>query len=238
MRISSFRNLAFSGAALVLLCLGCASKPTSGGPGTYRGVLVGVGEMGTLDVTVGEAASGPLLADGEIVFLDSTTTSLSGAVDRSGATISLASTMGYQFTGDSRPGYAYGAYRGPLGSGEFALLQEPAGGDSIRTFCGSYVSTTSTTTSPIPFAIAGVPEGSAMCVGPNFAWLGYLDADDIVSCSVGTGLFYGNANADAGNHWGTGTYNGDSGTWTVVPCGGGTSPGPDGGASGAADAAL
>jgi hypothetical protein len=230
MHISTFRNLAFSGAALMLLLPGCASKPTSGGPGSYRGVLVGVGEMGTLNVTVGEAASGPLAANGGLVFLDGSSQSLSGALDRSNARISLSSTTGYQFTGDSRPAYAYGAYQGPLGFGEFALLQEPAGGDSIKTFCGRYVSTTSTTTSPIPFAIAGVPEGSAMCVGPNFAWLGYMDADDIVSCSVGTGLFYGNANADAGNHWGTGTYNGDSGTWTVGPCVSGTSPGPDGGA--------
>jgi len=65
-----------------------------------------------------------------------------------------------------------------------------------------------------------------------------MDADDIVSCSASIGLFYGNANADAGNHWGTGTYNGDSGTWTVGPCVSGTSPGPDGGAGGADDAAV
>jgi hypothetical protein len=230
MHISTFRNLAFSGAALMLLLPGCASKPTSGGPGSYRGVLVGVGEMGTLAVTVDGAASGPLPASGGIVDVDGTTASLSGMLNQGNASLSLSSTAGYQFDGDSRPGYIFGQYQGPIWRGEFALLQQPDSGSPVKTFCGSYVSSTTAGAAPMPFAIAAVAGGSAFCVGYNFAWLGYMDADDIVSCSASIGLFYGNANADAGNHWGTGTYNGDSGTWTVGPCVSGTSPGPDGGA--------
>jgi len=218
--------------------LGCASKPTSGGPGIYRGVLVGVGEMGTMDVTVGEAASGALPASGGLVDLDGTAVTLSGALNQSNASLSLSSTTGYQLTGDSRPGYANGSYQSPLGPGEFALLLEPASGSSIKTFCGSYVSTASTDASPIPFAITAVPDGGAICVGPNFAWYGYMDPFDYVSCSVGSGLFYGNANADAGNQWGTGTTDGDGGTWMVTPCGSSTSAGQDGGASATEDAAL
>ena len=89
MHISTFRNFAFSGAAFMSLLLGCASKPTSGGPGSYRGVMVGAGEMGTLDVTVREAASGPLPASGGLLFLNGSSESLAGALDQSNARISL-----------------------------------------------------------------------------------------------------------------------------------------------------
>jgi hypothetical protein len=202
--------------------------------------MVGAGEMGTLDVTVGEAASVPLPASGGLLFLDGRSESLTGALNQSNASLSLSSTTGYQLTGDSRPGYAYGSYQYQSleDYGEFALLQEPPGGSSIKTFCGSFVSTASTDASPIPFAITAVPDGGAICVGPNFAWYGYMDPFGYVSCSVGSGLFYGNANADAGNKWGTGTTNGDGGTWMVTPCGGSTSAGQDGGVSATEDAAL
>jgi hypothetical protein len=202
--------------------------------------MVGAGEMGTLDVTVREAASGPLPASGGLLFLNGSSESLAGALDQSNARISLSSTTGYQLTGDSRPAYAYGSYQYQSSEdrGEFALLPEPPSGSSIKTFCGSYVSTASTDASPIPFAIAAVPEGSAICVSPTFTWLGFMDAADTVSCSAGTGLFYGNANVDAGNQWGTGTADGDGGNWIVGPCGSGTGGGPDAGASGTDDATV
>jgi hypothetical protein len=237
MHVFALRSFALSAATLMPLFLGCASKPTAGGPGSYRGVLVGGGEMGTLAITVAGSASNSLPASGGLVDLDGTTASLSGMLNQGNARFSLSSTAGYQFDGDSRPGYVLGGYQGPLWRGEFALLEQPDSGGSVKTFCGSYVSSTAGA-SPIPFAITAMSDGSAICVGPNFTWLGYMDAADTVSCSVGTGLFYGNANADAGNHWGTGTYNGDSGSWTVGPCVSGTNDGPDGGASGVTDATV
>jgi hypothetical protein len=235
MHTFALRSLALS---LMPLVLGCASKPTAGGPGSYRGVLVGVGEMGTLAVTVAGSASGPLSASGGLEDTDGSTASLSGTLNQGNASLSLWSTTGYLLGGDSRPGYVIGGYQGPLGGGQFALLEQPDGIGSVKTFCGSYVSSTTAGAVPMPFAIAGVAGGSAFCVGYNFAWLGSMDADEYVSCSVGTGLFYGNANADAGNPWGTGTEDGNSGTWAVVPCGADASGGPDGGASGAADTSV
>jgi hypothetical protein len=235
MHTFALRSLALS---LMPLFLGCASKPTAGGPGSYRGVLVGAGEMGTLAVTVTGSASGQLPASGGLVDMDGTTASLSGMLDQDNDSLSLSSTTGYQLGGDSRPGYVLGGYQGPVWNGQFALLEQLDGGGSVRTFCGSYVSNTTAGATPMPFAIAGVAGGSAFCVGYNFAWLGSMDASDIVSCSVGTGLFYGNANADAGNQWGTGTEDGNSGTWAVVPCGADASGGLDGGSSGAADAPV
>jgi hypothetical protein len=235
MHVFAFRGFALSAATLMPLFLGCASKPTAGGPGSYRGVLVGGGEIGTLAITVAGSASSSLPASGGLVDQDGTTASLSGMLSQDNARFSLSSTAGYQFDGDSRPGYVFGEYQGPLWGGEFALLEQPDSGGSVKTFCGSYVSSTTAGASPIPFAITAAPDGSAICVGPNFTWLGYMDAADTVSCSAGAGLFFGNANVDAGNQWGTGTYNG---TWAVVPCGGDASGGPDGGASGVPDATV
>ncbi|MGB8297328.1 MAG: hypothetical protein WCG85_18015 [Polyangia bacterium] len=235
MHMFALRTFAVS---LMPLLLGCASKPTAGGPGSYRGVLVGVGETGTLTVAVTGSAGGQLPASGGLVDVDGTTASLVGMLNQDSASLSLSSTTGYQLGGDSRPGYVLGGYRGPVWDGQFALLEQPDSGGSVKTFCGSYVSNTTAGASPMPFAIAAVAGGSAFCVGYNFAWLGSMDADEYVSCSVGTGLFYGNANADAGNQWGTGTEDGNSGTWSVVPCGADAGGGPDGGASGASDAPV
>jgi hypothetical protein len=238
MPIFAFRRFAVSAATLMSLFLGCASKPTAGGPGSYRGVLVGADEMGTLAVTVVGSASSQLPASGGLVDMDGTTASLSGMLNQDNASLSLSSTTGYQLGGDSRPEYVLGGYEGPLGGGQFALLEQPDSGGSMKTFCGSYVSSTTAGAAPMPFAIVAVAGGSAFCVGYNFAWMGYMDASDTVSCSASTGLFYGNANADAGNQWGTGTYQGDNGTWAVGPCGADAGGGPDGGAGGADDAAL
>jgi hypothetical protein len=238
MPILALRSFVVSAATLSSLFLGCASKPTAGGPGSYRGVLVGVGELGTLAVTVAGSANGQLPASGGLVDADGTTASFSGMLNQDNSSLSLSSTTGYQLGGDSRPGYVLGGYQGPLGGGQFALLEQPDGSGSVKTFCGSYVSTTTAGVAPMAFAIAAVAGGSAFCVGYNFAWLGSMDASDIVSCSVGTGLFYGNANADAGNQWGTGTEDGNSGTWAVVPCGADASGGPDGGTRDAADATV
>jgi hypothetical protein len=242
MHISAFRNFALAGAALLSLFPGCASKPPAGGPGTYRGVLAGMSEIGTVDVTVEEAASGPLPAIGTIDF-GSTVVSLSGTLDQSNASISLSSTDGYHLRGDSRPTYVLGSYQGPQDAGKYALFLEAVDSGSIRLFCGSFVDTgkTAASATPYPFAVTVMPSGSAFCVTQGFTWFGNLDANDTLSCESGSGLFAGNANADAGNQWGMGVDkqgNGNYGTWTVVPCGGSTSPGPDGGASGADDAAL
>ena len=234
----ALRSFVASAATLLPLFLGCASKPTAGGPGSYRGVLVGAGEIGTLAVTVAGSATSSLPASGGLVDLNGSTASLSGTLNQGNASCSLSSTAGYQFDGDSRPEYVLGGYHGPLGGGEFALLEQPDSGGSVKTFCGAYVSSSSTTATPIPFAIAGVPDGAAVCVGPNFAWLGTMDSAEDVSCSVGTALFYGNANADAGNQWGTGTSDGDNGTWAVTSCGPDAGGGSDGGTRGAADAAV
>ncbi len=46
---STIRGFALAAA---LASLSCASKPPSGGPGTYRGVMVGTTETGIVDVTV------------------------------------------------------------------------------------------------------------------------------------------------------------------------------------------
>lgn len=230
----TLRSLAFAGVALA--SLSCANKPPTGGPGTYRGVLVGVTEIGILQITVGDAPSGPLPASGTIE-LGGTVVSLSGTLDRSRASLSLSSTTGYQLSGDSRPTYVFGSYQAPQDSGSFALFLEPADGSPVQLLCGSYTSTSTTDTSPRPFAVAAVPPGYAFCVGPSFAWPGSLNASDTLSCeNGGGGLFLGNTNADGGNQWGTGSV---YGTWTVAPCGGGAADGGvDSGTDNAPDAAA
>jgi len=225
--------------AVAALALACAKNPPAGGPGTYRGVLVGVTEIGIVEVTVGEAPSGPLPASGTIET-GGTVVILSGTLDRAHASLSLSSTNGYQLAADSRPTYVIGSYQGPQGSGSFALFLEPADGRPVRLFCGNLVYTSGTATPPLPtypFAVTAAPLGYAICVGPGFTWFGSLDASDTLSCQSGSGLFYGNTNADGGNHWGTG---GDNyGTWTVAPCGGGAvDGGVDSGIDDAPDAAA
>ena len=240
--ISTIRGFAFATAALA--SLSCASNPSSGGPGTYRGVMVGTIEIGIVEVTVGQTVSGPLPASGTI-DLGGTVVSLSGALDQSNASLSLSSPDGYHLAGDSRPAYVLGTYQDPQDAGSFALFLEPADGSSVRLFCGSFVSTAAGGSSPSPFAVTALPSGSAICVGANITWFGALDANDTLACENRGGLFYGNVEADGGNQWGTGVDNngnGNYGTWTVAPCGNGAADGgvdsdadsgPDAGASGA-----
>jgi hypothetical protein len=232
--MTALRGFVFAGVALA--SLSCANKPPTGGPGTYRGVFVGTSGIGIVQVTVAEAASGPLPASGTIDF-GGTAVSLSGTLDQSNASISLFSTTGYLLAGDSRPTYVFGSFESPQDTGRFALFLEPAGASSVKLFCGSYTSTTNTTTSSIPFAVTAVPLGYAMCVGPNLVWFGNLDASDSLSCQSGGGLFLGNTNADGGNQWGTGN---DYGTWALAPCAAGAADGgtdnvPDAGAGDSAD---
>ena len=247
--IAALRALAFARVVLALVPLGCASKPPTGGPGTYRGVLAGVTEIGTVEVTVEEAGSGLLPASGTI-NLASTVVSLSGTLDQSNASLSLASTDGYQLAGISRPTYVFGSFQDPQDSGSFALFLESASSSPIRLFCGSFIDTSSTGSFPsstFPFGVTATPSGLAFCVSPGFTWFGALDASDTLSCQSGSGAFFGNTDADGGNQWGTGVDNqgnGDYGTWTLAPCGGGASDasadgrsdsGPDAGVTGSAD---
>ncbi|HJX54999.1 MAG TPA: hypothetical protein VJ801_19730 [Polyangia bacterium] len=222
--ITALRGFVF--ASVALASLSCANKPPTGGPGTYRGVLVGSSGIGTVQVTVAEAASGPLPASGTIDF-GGTAVYLSGTLDQSRASISLSSTTGYHLAGDSRPTYIFGSFESPQDTGRFALFLEPADASPVKLFCGSYTSTT--TTSSSPFAVTAVPLGYAICVGPNFVWFGNLDASDSLSCQSGGGLFLGNTNADGGNQWGTGN---DYGTWALAPCAAGAA---DGGVDGGTD---
>ena len=228
--VSALRGFAF--AAVALASLSCASKPPSGGAGTYRGVLVGTSQIGILEITVANASSGPLPASGTIE-LGGTAVSLSGTLDRSKASISLASTDGYQLTGVSRPAYVFGTYsHSAQDAGSFALFLESANSDPISLFCGSFVDTSTTTTTPstpFPFGVTVTTSGAAICVTPGFAWFGSMDKNETLTCESSGGLFYGNVNADGGNQWGTGTDNqgnGDYGTWTLAPCPEGA---PDGG---------
>jgi hypothetical protein len=247
--ISALRGLVFPGAVVALLCLSCANQPPSGGPGTYRGVFAGRTEMGTVEVTVAKAASGPFLASGTI-DLGGKVVSLSGTLDQSSASLSLSSTDGYQLSGISRPAYVFGSYYDSQDSGTFALILESANSSPIQLFCGSFVdiSTTGTYSSQrLPFAVAAMPSGPAICVALDNIWFGSLYASDGLSCGSGGTLISGNVNADGGNQWGTGTDNqgnGDYGTWTVAPCAGGAADGgvdsgagngPDAGASGEVD---
>jgi hypothetical protein len=239
----------FPGAFVALLCLSCANQPPSGGPGTYRGVFAGTTEMGTVEVTVAEAGCGPLPASGTI-DLGGTAVFLSGALDQSSASLSLSSADGYQLTGISRPAYVLGSYYDPQDSGNFALILESANSSPIQLFCGSFVWTAPAGTSPSPFAVVAASSGPAICVAPNHIWFGSLDASDTLSCGGGGSLIFGNVNADGGNQWGTGTDNqgnGNYGTWTVAPCGGGAADGgadsgadngPDAGASDAPDGGV
>jgi hypothetical protein len=230
--IAAFRALTFAGVALAL---GCANKPPTGGSGTYRGVMVGVTEIGIVQITVGAAPSGPLPASGTIE-IGGTVISLSGTLDRSHASLSLSSTTGYLLEGDSRPTYVLGAYQSPQDAGSFALFLEPADGSPVLLFCGSFAVTSTTNATPLPFAVAAVPPKNAFCVGPGFAWFGSLDGNATLSCESSGGLFSGNTNADGGNLWGTGD---NYGTWTVAPCGGGADDaGVDSGTGNTPDAAA
>jgi hypothetical protein len=225
-------GLVLPSAVLALLSLSCANKPPSGGPGTYRGVLVNSTSTGSIDVTVGEASRGPLPASGALV-LGGTTVSLSGTLDRSNATLSLSSTDGYQLTGDSRPAYAFGSFTSSQDRGSFAMFLEPANSSPVLLFCGSFFWKVPTDTSPSPFAVAATPSGGAMCVGPSFVWFGNLNGYDALACEGNaTSVILGNVDVDAGNHWGTGD---DYGSWTVASCGASAADGPDGGSGSAAD---
>ena len=229
--VFTLHGLAFASAISALLLPGCASKPPSGGPGTYRGVLVNSADIGFLEVTVDEASSGPLPASGTLV-LSGTTVPLSGTLDRSNTEISLSSTDGYQLNGDTRPAYIFGAYHSPQDQGTFALFREDASSAPIRNFCGSFV-WTSPANPPSQFAVTATSSGAAMCVGPNFMWFGSLDAYDSLSCEgAGNDLALGNVDVDAGNNWGTGN---EYGSWAVAPCGAGAVDSPDAGSGGEVD---
>lgn len=126
---STIRGFALAAA---LASLSCASKPPSGGPGTYRGVMVGTTETGIVDVTVRETECGPLPASGT-VDLGGTVVPLSGALAQSNASLSLSSPAGYQLAGDSWPAYALGTYQDPQDRGSspcFCSLQTAARFDS------------------------------------------------------------------------------------------------------------
>lgn len=228
---SILRGVVLPSAVLALLSLSCANRPPSGGPGTYRGVLVNSIATGSIDVTVGEASRGPLPASGTLV-LGGTTVSLSGTLDRSNATLSLSSTDGYQLTGDSRPAYAFGSFTSSQDRGSFAMLPEDAN-SPVRLLCGTFFWTAPANSSPSPFAVTATPSGAAMCVGPSFVWFGNLNGYDALACEgSATSVVLGNVDLDAGNHWGTGE---DYGSWTLAPCGGDAADGPDGGAGSAVD---
>jgi hypothetical protein len=235
--ISTLRNSVFPGALVALLSLSCASKPTSGGPGTYRGVLASTTEIGTMLVTVADGASGPLPASGTVDF-GGRVVSLSGTLDQSNASLSLASTDGLQLTGASRPGYVFGSYTYSSDSGTFALIPDSADSRPAQLFCGSFVDTSTTGNAPsqtFPFAVAAAPSGAAICVALDSVWFGSLYGNDALSCGTGGSLISGNVNADGGNQWGTGIDdqgNGDYGTWTVAPCG---SSAADGGVDSSTD---
>lgn len=244
--ISTLRGFVFPSAFVALLSLSCASKPASGGPGTYRGVLASTTEIGTMLVTVADAANGPLPASGTIDF-GGTVVSLSGALDQSNASLSLASTDGLQLTGASRPAYVFGSYAYSSDSGTFALIPDSADSMPAQLFCGSFVDTSTTGNAPaqttFPFAAAAAPAGATICVGLDNIWFGSLYGNGALSCGTGSSLISGNVNADGGNQWGTGIDsqgNGDYGTWTAAPCGSGaadagvdsgTDNGPDAGTS-------
>jgi hypothetical protein len=247
----TLRSLASVGLVLVLLSPACASKPGAGGPGAYRGVVVTGSEIGTLEVTVGEAASSPFPASATLTF-PGRTVSLSGTLDQSQTRLSLSSADGYQLAGQSRPKYVFGSYAGPADAndnGSFALSLVPTDGSPVELLCGHFVmtttitttstgttTTTATTPTVLPFAVTAVAPGPALCVGPNFTWSGSLGTDGNLYCSSYGGEVGGNVNnmnSDAGYPWKTTT---NSGTWTVAPCG---SSSIDGGvaAEGGADSA-
>jgi len=227
----------FCSSVLALLGLACAGNPSPGGPGTYRGVVVGSSQIGTLDVTVAGAAS-PFPASGTLSLPDRVV-SLAGTLDQSKRALSLSSADGYQLAALSRVGYAYGSYAGPGGAqdrGSFALLLAPPDGTPVQLFCGGFVA--STTDTSLPFAVTAVPPGNAICVGPNLTWFGTLDVDGSLYCSVGGGEFDGNVNnlsTSTPNQWGTGQ---NSGTWAVAPCTGNAGDGGVDDAGGAADSAT
>jgi hypothetical protein len=216
---------------LALLCLACASDPKAGGPGTYRGVIVGIGEVGTIEVTVGEASSGPLPASGTIVF-QTRTVALTGTLDRAKTSLSLASADGYQLTGQSRKQYVFGSFHAAQDSGNFALFLVPADGTPVQLLCGS-LNLTSTSDAPaLPFGVTAVAPGAAICVSPSFAIFGSLDSANALSCAASGAAFNGEVNADAGGQWGTGEIYGN---WTLQPCRVGAS---DGGVDNEADAGM
>jgi hypothetical protein len=204
-------------AMFALLSLACAKSPPSGGPGTYRGVATGTKEIGILEVTVTESDKGPLPATGTLKF-PSKSLALTGTLDKSKTELSLSSSDGYKIVGESRPNYAYGAYQNATGedAGAFGLLLQTES-SPIEFFCGSFVDASDNDSkgTTLPLGITAVPGGGAICVGPNFAWLGGLGTDNSLSCtSTGGAVIEGNLNTTA-NPWGTGqTY----GTWVVAPC--------------------
>jgi hypothetical protein len=238
-----FRSLSgFLFAGVLVLSPSCAKKPPTGGPGTYRGVLAGVSEIGIVDVTVEAAEIGPLPASGTL-SIGGTVMSLSGSLDQSKSTLSLSSTEGYKLTGDSRPAYSSGTYEDPQGGlGNFGLFLVTADPSSVQLLCGSFVWTAPTGTSPTAFAAAVTPAGAAMCVGPGIAWVGTVNSSGNLVCQQGGGLIGGNVNADGGNKWGLGVDNdgnGNWGTWTVAPCGSGVAGGGvDAGVDSAPDSAV
>ncbi len=222
--------------------MACAKGPPSGGAGIYVGVVANTKEIGLMEVTVGDSAKGPLPATGTVKF-PSRIITLTGTLDKSKTQLLLSSSVGHTMVAESRPDYALGQYKNAQDEedqGAFALLLQNTE-IPVESFCGSHTNTSADEAFTHPLAVAASPGGQAICVGPNFTWLGSLGTDDVLRCvSSGGGMFEGNVNS-TGNPWGTNDY---TGTWAVTPCAsdganddGGVSDG-DAGDTAAPDAAL
>lgn len=224
-------------ATLTVLALG-ACKNNATGPGTtaptgvYKGTIVGSAVSGVLTITFPAAAAAP--AESPVRFSamgseastpitgtlklqgSSTTITLTGTYDPSGATQLNLSGGSYVITGNYTSGGFVGSFTGPSGGGQFTAL-----GGTVTVFCGAYSGTSTgywnlvlsgtnlsglATNSSGPIKLGGVYTAGAT---PNNAII------SIGSPTVGTAQ--GNLNTSAGTGSGTWTVpaSSESGNWTT-----------------------
>jgi hypothetical protein len=206
------------------------------GTGTYRGILSGGQESGTLDVTVAVGAAGttnlhPLAVSGSnvsglLIIANGPTISLSGTFDLATGTLSM-SGGGFSFMGASASGSISGSYTSSSDGGAFVLLPTSAGAVSL--FCGTFRGD-DTGNWNVAAVAEGAAAGSFASMKGSGSFAGTWHGSTLTLNGSGV-----SASGTLTGGRGTGTWaNGAAkGTWTTGACPAGAS---DAGANSGADA--
>lgn len=217
--------------SLALLITSCGKDAGPAGPGTpatpttYAGTFAGVGESGSLTLTIAAStiiskATASRAVTGSLKPDDAASVSLAGAI---GDNDSLAVTGGgYIMAGFLSGGTLQGSYIGPNGPGNFTV--ESSVNNSVTVYCGQYASLVtpdhgtfnlvrkSSTISGLVTSVSGTPINfNGIIVGDTIKV--YQPGSTTLYLAVGT---FTNAADTAA----TGTYDlgDDNGTWQCRPC--------------------
>jgi len=199
---SILRGVVFPGAVLALLSLSCANRPPSGGPGTYRGVLVNSIATGSIDVTVGEASRGPFLPAGPLSWWHNRI-----PVRHAGPVQCHAFTfVNRRLPVDRRlpTGVRLRSFTSSQDRGSFAMLPEDAN-SPVRLLCGTFFWTAPANSSRA-HSRSRPRHREPLCASvPASSGFGNLNGYDALACEgSATPWSWGTSISTRGNHWGTG----------------------------------